>query len=209
MRGCAGNVETDSTNTNTYKVCFWAMAYLLHDPILLKTIREETAPGVRPVAPVALQYLMESCPWLSALFREALRVCSASSSICLVTSPTSIGGKKFSVGSRVVVPFRQMHFDGGVYGYDVDTLVPERFIRSNTLTHSPSYRPFGGGISYWPGRFIARQEVAVFIALVLARFNVEVVGDRKFPELDAEKPTTGLMSPNPGEDVLLQLTSKV
>ena len=109
----------------------------------------------------------------------------------------------------MVVPFRQMHFDGGVYGYDVDALVLERFIRSNTLTHSPSYRPFGGGISYWPGRFIARQEITVFIVLVLPRFNVEVVGDSKFPELDTEKPTTGLMSPKSGEDVLLQLTSRV
>ena len=134
---------------------------------------------------------------------------SASSSIRLETAPTLIGGKKFSVGSRVVVAFRQMHFDGGVYSYGVHASVPERFIRSNTLTHSPSHRLFGGGISYWPGRFIARQEMAVFIALVLPRFNVEVVGDRKFPELDAEKATTGLMIPKSGEDVLLQLTSRV
>ena len=177
--------------------------------MLLSTVREETATAVRPDAPLSLPYIMDSCPWLSALFHEALRVCSASSSIRLVTTPTSIGGKELPAGSRVIVPFRQLHFDSNVYGPDVDDFAPERFIRSKTLTHSSSYRPFGGGISYCPGRFIARQEVGVFVTLVLARFKVEVAGDMKMPELDAEKPTTGLMSPKPGEDVLLKLTPRL
>lgn len=101
-----------------------------------------------------------------------------------------------------------MHFDGSVYGPDVDMFVPERFIRSKTLSHSSSYRPFGGGVSYCPGRFIARREFAMLVALVLARFDVEVVGDNKFPDLDSGKPTIGLISPKPGEDVLLKLTPR-
>lgn len=201
-------LRNDSTNTNTYKVLFWTLAHLLHDPALQSTIREETAPAVRPDAPLSLPYLMDSCPWLSALFHEALRVCSASSSIRFVTTPTSVGGKELPAGSRVIVPFRQLHFDGSVYGPDVDAFAPERFIRSKALAHSSSYRPFGGGISYCPGRFIARQEVGVFVALLLARFKVELAGDTKMPELDVEKPTTGLMSPRPGEDVLLRLTPR-
>lgn len=126
-----------------------------------------------------------------------------------MTAPTFIGGKELPTGSRVVVPFRQLHFDGSVYGPDVNSFVPERFIRSKTLDHSPSYLPFGGGISYCPGRFLARDEFSVFVALVLSRFDVEVVGDKKVLELDTMKPSTGLLSPKPGEDVLLRLAPRL
>ncbi|KAL9095448.1 MAG: hypothetical protein Q9165_002319 [Trypethelium subeluteriae] len=200
------------TNTNTYKVLFWTMAYMLHNPDLLDIIRKETAPALRPEdsdTPFSLSYLMDSCPYLAGVFHEALRLCSASSSIRLVTAPITIGGKKLPQGSRVIVPFRQMHFDGRYFGQDVDSFNPERFVKNKNLTHSPSYRPFGGGISYCPGRFIARQEVGVFITLLLHRFDVGLGGNRKFPELNNEKPTTGLMDPKPGEDVHVVLRPKV
>ena len=151
---------------------------------------------------------MDSCPYSAAVFHEALRMCSASSSIRLVTSPTAIGGKILPKGSRVIVPFRQMHFDDEYFGANVNEFDPERFVKNKKLTHSPSYRPFGGGISYCPGRFIAHQEVMVFLALLLGRFEPRVVGNGKFPQLDNSKPTTGLMSPRNGEDVLVELTPK-
>ena len=175
---------------------------------LLDRINEEIQPAIPRNGDISLPYLKDSCPQLAAIFHEALRLCSASSSMRLVTAPTRIGGKQLPVGSRVVVPFRQMHFNDSVFGPDVDAFDPERFIKSKNLVHSSSYRPFGGGISYCPGRFIARQEVAVFVALLLKMYDVEVAGDGKFPELDSGKPTTGLMSLKEGEDVLLKLTPK-
>ena len=78
-------------------------------------------------------------------------------------------------------------------------------MRNEKLGHSSSYRPFGGGLSYCPGRLIARQEVAVFVAVMLKRFDVDVVGDGRLPKLDDRKPSTGMMSPGVGEDVLVKL----
>lgn len=197
------------TNTNTPRVCFWSLAYLLHSSELMSQVNEEIDPAFsKESARETLSFLMDSCPWLTGLFHEALRLCSASSSIRLVTAPTTIGGKNFPVGSRVMVPFRQMHFDQRVFGDDIEGFHPERFVEKKGLTNSTSYRPFGGGISYCPGRFIARQEVAVIIALLLRGYKTEVVGDGKFPELDAGKPTTGLMDVKAGEDVLLKLTPR-
>lgn len=199
---------TNSTNTNTYKVLFWALAHLLRDPNLLATIRDETAPAIKPGKGVSIPYLIDSCPWLSALFNEVLRIYGDGSSIRLVTAPTSIGGKALPVGSRVVVPVQQLHFNRSIYGPDVNEFAPERFIRSKNLTHSSSYRPFGGGISYCPGRLLARQEVSVFIALALAKFDVEIVGERKVPVVDQGKPAAGMMSPKLGEDLLLRLSPR-
>lgn len=126
----------------------------------------------------------------------------------LVTTPTHLGGKLFPTGARVIVPFRQLHFDTSVYGSDPRVFDPERWVRNKKLTSSPSYRPFGGGVSYCPGRFIARQEVVVFIALLLEKFDVKAVEGQKFPRLDEGKPTTGLMSPMDGEDLLISLRWK-
>lgn len=194
------------TNTNTPRVCFWSLAYLLHSPELTSKVYEEINPAAAedPVKE-KLSFLVDSCPWLAALSYESSRLCSASSSIRLVTAPTTIGGKALSVGLRVIVPFRQMHFDERVFGGDVEALHPERFVENKGLANSTSYRPFGGGISYCPGRFIARQEVCIFIALLLKGYETEVVGDKHFPKLDAGKPTTGLMDAKTGEDVLLEL----
>ncbi|KAF7511886.1 hypothetical protein GJ744_003119 [Endocarpon pusillum] len=197
-----------STNTNTYKLLFWALAHLLQDPDLLATIRDETAPAIKPGKGVSIPYLIDSCPWLSALFNEVLRVYDGVSSTRLVTAPTSIGGKALPVGSRVVVPVQQLHFNRSIYGPDVNEFAPERFIRSKNLTHSSSYRPFGGGTSYCPGRLLARQEVSVFIALALARFDVEIVGERGVPVVDKGLPAGGVMSPKPGEDLLLRLSPR-
>ena len=86
---------------------------------------------------------------------------------------------------------------------------PDRFFRNKSLARGSSYRPFGGGTSYCPGRFIARQEVYYVVTLVLHRFSVRVVGpvgtdgQPAFPRMDEWRPTTGLMSPVVGEDVLI------
>lgn len=197
------------TNTNTPRVCFWSLAYLLHSPGLMSKVNEEVDPAfAKESTQETLSFLMDLCPWLTGLIHETLRLCSASSSIRLVTAPTTISGKTLPVGSRVIVPFRQMHFDERVFGGDIEGFRPERFVENKGLVNSTSYRPFGGGISYCPGRFIARQEVCVIIALLLRGYKTEVVGDRKFPELDAGKPTTGLMDAKVGEDVLLKLTPR-
>lgn len=108
----------------------------------------------------------------------------------------------------MVLPLRQLHLNSSVFGTDVNEWVPQRFVRNEKLGHSSSYRPFGGGLTYCPGRLIARQEVTVFVAVMLKRFDVEVVGDGKLPRLDGRKPSTGMMSPGPGEDVLVRLRSR-
>ncbi|CAD6446126.1 2e5bed58-8b25-417b-ab5c-118505115baa [Sclerotinia trifoliorum] len=197
------------TNTNTPRVCFWSLAYLFHSRELPSRVYEEIESAMaKDSTKEKLSFLMDSSPWLAGLFHETLRLCSASSSIRLVTAPTKIGGKILPVGSRVIVPFRQMHFDERVFGGDIEAFHPERFVENKGLVNSTSYRPFGGGISYCPGRFIARQEVCVFIALLLKGYQTELVGDRKFPKLDAGKPTTGLMDAKIGEEVLLKLTPR-
>ena len=83
------------------------------------------------------------------------------------------------------------------------------------MKKSASYKPFGGGVNYCPGRFLAKQEMLVFVALVLNRFEVgvadvgkggeKVAGEQFFTKLDMATPALGVNGPVKGEDVFISL----
>lgn len=209
-----------SVNGNVHKVTFWLLAYLLHTPGLLEVIREETAPGVVDNAP-DVHYLTEKCPRLEAIFLEVLRLKMSSSLMRYVTSPTLIGGKWLQPGHNVMVPYRQLHLDKDVWGDNAADFGPERFLHQKDLARSSSYRPFGGGEHLCPGRFLARHAVFSFVALVLARYDVELATVGKdgfngvvkrcrqtFPRADESKPGLGTLSPLAGDKVILRLSPR-
>ncbi|MCJ1343208.1 hypothetical protein MMC31_001400, partial [Peltigera leucophlebia] len=153
-------------NSNAYKLCFWILTYILHDISLHATIRNEIGPAVdAPTSPNDLAALLDRCSNLNAVFNEVLRLTSSSSSIRNVLKPVTIGGKNFRIGTKVLIPFRQLHFNEDIFGVDAGTFNPERFLRNKELNRGASFRPFGGGKTYCPGRFLAYREILVFTAL--------------------------------------------
>ncbi|KAL8935171.1 MAG: hypothetical protein Q9216_005557 [Gyalolechia sp. 2 TL-2023] len=197
-------------NSNTYKLCFWTMAYILQDGGLLDVLRHETR-TVADQEPLEQVRALDNCPRLDAVYHEVLRLTTASTSIRTVISPTVIGGKEFSVGNDVFMPFRQMHLDPAVFGTDSRQFNPARFL-DNTLKKSPSYRPFGGGTTYCPGRFLAKREVLTFVALALNRFDLAVTGSgqqgSQFPRLETRKPSLGVLAPIAGDDITIYVRPK-
>jgi cytochrome P450 len=158
-------------NSNTYKLCFWVLSYLLYNVKFLHAIREETRPAFLGDQ-VEMTHLLEDCPCLNAVFDEVMRLTNSSSSIRRVASEVRIGGFKLREGTNVLIPYRQLHFNEGVFGSDVWVFNPDRFLKNKSLNRNVSYRPFGGGSTYCPGRFIARQEVVAFIAIALYRYDI-------------------------------------
>lgn len=74
------------------------------------------------------------------------------------------------------------------------------------------FKPFGGGSTYCPGRFLARQEVMTFVAVVLNRFDVTVspahgASSKKqsMPRPDYRTLAVSLMSPMAGQDLQLDV----
>lgn len=197
-------------NTNTPKTCFWAVAVLLKNPAFRQQVVYETADIVRSDGTLDLQALSESSS-LSSLVNEVLRFGSASSSMRVTTVDTIIGGKKIPAKSRVMVPTRELHLNPNVFGPTSNQFQPERFMDSGKvdLTKSSSFRPFGGGISHCPGRFIAQQEIKMVVVLLLRNWDIEFAGDGRMPELETKIPTTGIMGPKEGGDVLLRMMPKV
>lgn len=179
------------------------MAYLLFNPSLHAEIQAEIRSAIGGGEP-GLESRLEQCPRLIALYNEVLRLTTASASIRTVESATPLGEFTLRAGGKVLLPFRQLHFNKEVFGDNADEFDPERFLKDGSLSRSPSFRPFGGGSTYCPGRYVAKREVLVFIALALCRFDSISLAsneETEFPKLDTKKPSLGIMMPIAGDDV--------
>lgn len=128
-----------------------------------------------------------------------------------VTSPTMLGGKNLRRGDTMLSPFRQFNLDRNVYGDDVLNFRHDRFLEGKLTTGTKTFRPFGGGHTHCPGRFLARREVYVFVALAINRFNIHldsINGPQAFPKPDQRKPNLGAMAPIDGYDLIVNVTPK-
>ena len=203
---CKSVADDQSVNTNAYRVCFWMLAHIFHSPSLHSTIKAEIAPSLGQGGSVDSLYITANCPHLDSLWSEILRLTNASSGLRTVLEPTQIGTKLLNPGNMVMSPFRQLHFDQDVFGKGSDQCDPDRFFRNKELSRHPSYKPFGGGVTMCPGRFVARQETFVFIAMLLHRFEPKLAaGNYEFLRFELETPTTGIISPRSGDDVIVTL----
>lgn len=157
---------------------------------------------------INLSYLLTLNPHLTSLYHELLRLNNSAAMIRDVETPIIIGGKHLRKGMKILSPFRQMHLNQEFFGNDAEEFDAKRFLKNKGLAISKSYKPFGGGSTMCPGRFVARSEIYTFIALVLHRFDVALPpvaggGEQAFPVLDRKKPSLGVMGPIKGQDVLV------
>jgi cholesterol 7alpha-monooxygenase len=168
-------------------------------------------------------------PYLEASFNEVLRLHNTAAAVRVARERTVLGAGTTVVpaGALLVLPFRPLHTDAGVWGADARLFAPERFLQEkgekegwpgegekrpqvNNMSRSPSFRPFGGGATYCPGRTLARHEVFGFVAILLHRFDVRLAGGKQqaFPRLNSVAPSFGLNGPMKGEDVIVEVMAR-
>lgn len=138
---------------------------------------------------------------------------NAASAARSVTSEVEIGGKLLQPGSIVMIPFRLLHSNENVWGETVDAFDHTRFLKKKSLARHPSFRPFGGGSTYCPGKVLAKQELFGVVAILLHRFNLvlaQINGQTKqpFPRMNVNKPSVGFNGPVEGDDLYLDLSAK-
>ncbi|KAL7788825.1 cytochrome P450 [Trichoderma afarasin] len=196
-------------NTSTRKAAFWLLTYILHAPSLINVIREETKAAFSSEdGKINLEHLHNQCPQLNAMWNETIRMSSYAASVRFITQDTVIGGKVLRKGNRLMIPFRQLHFDRGVFGETADSFDHERFLKKATLTQSNNWRPFGGGNTMCPGRHMAKRSVLLFVAMLLHRFDVEMDGYQPIPAAEEGKPVLGIMSIKGTDDLRVRLTTR-
>lgn len=190
-------------------MAFWVVAYIVADVSLQSTIQTETSQAFIN-GTIDMQHLLKNCPVLDSVYNEVLRLVNGAISARKVIAPTEIGGKMLSTGDSILIPFRQLHFNADVFGHDVDYFNSGRFLNHKGLLHNPSFRPYGGGATYCPGRVLAAQEIYGFVALLLHRFKVEMAPDERsifppFPLLEDSVPALGITGPKKGMDIFVTL----
>ena len=194
------------------------VSYIIFDPDLLAALRAETRPALQD-GNINLSYLKNHCPRLNAVLLETLRLTSGALSARKVISPTPLGNKMLGAGNTVLIPLRELHTNEAVFGKDPEHFDANRFLRNTDLKHSSSFKPFGGGVSYCPGQVLAKQEMLVFVTLILQRFDIRLASEdmrdaavsrpQTFPRLDESTPSLGVNGPAKGSDVFVSLRELV
>ena len=167
------------------------------NPTLLSALRDETNRTCAADGSVDLEALFTDCPHLDALWYETLRVYTAVSVVRHALSPVTVGGKAIHQGDQVMGPFRQFHLNSTTFGGDALEFDPERFLVNKGLSRAKGYAPFGGGSTYCPGRFFARREIYMFIALTLFRFDLSLVLKAGSKTQEENIPKVDLQTPSP------------
>lgn len=121
-----------------------------------------------------------------------------------------IGGKVLRPGRKLLMPFQQLHSNPEVFGTNATEFDPQRFLNNPALAKSTSYRPFGGGLTYCPGRYLARREILMAVVLILHRFDIEPNprengGPIRFPRMDDSISSGGVMGPCEGDDIIVRI----
>lgn len=181
-------------NTNTSKAGFWIIAHILFIPGLAESIREEIQPAFHTDGSFDSNYAYSSCPRLESLWLETLRVSATSTTVRNITSNTTVGGKLLQKGTKLFVSARQLHFSSIDFGDNVSEFDPNRFIKNPRLCRSSAFRPFGGGATECPGRFLAKHMVLNFVALLFHRFDVSLALPQSLPRYLESKPAIGISS---------------
>lgn len=202
-----------SINGNPSILAFWLLGHALYHPELKEDLRREVAPafenGIQSQPDI--DYLLKQCPKLNATFYETMRIHGGASTFRRVVEDTTIANFEFKAGSDVMMPYRQLHLNKDYWGQASDEFDIEKFLEDPKLATCRTYRPFGGGATYCPGRHLAQQTALSYLATILTRFDIEVIGGvkaQKFPEMDDKVPTLGIISPVPGHDVQIQVLKR-
>ncbi|TVY58901.1 5-beta-cholestane-3-alpha,7-alpha-diol 12-alpha-hydroxylase [Lachnellula cervina] len=193
--------------TNTVPVSFWQLSYILSDPSLLEEIRTEvegivergkSAETGKEYAVMDITLFQSQCPLLLSTFHETLRFVGAATSVRSVVSPTILSAPSqptYHLQSPAVIqlPSGITHASRSIWGPDVDSFNPRRFLPSTKSTldkdtrkkQSQGYLPFGGGKHLCPGRHFAITEVLSFVAAIVVGFDVAglKVPERAFMKL--------------------------
>lgn len=127
---------------------------------------------------------------------------------------TIIGNKELQPGHAIIMPSRQLHMNRQAWGYDAREFDHRRFLKNRALDRHPAFRPFGGGVTYCPGRVLAKQQVYGLVAILFRRFDLRLAlndgsgAKPRFPGLDDTTPRLGIADPARGMDVLVDIKEK-
>ncbi|NP_001268860.1 steroid 17-alpha-hydroxylase/17,20 lyase precursor [Mesocricetus auratus] len=182
----------------TASVLSWIIAFLLHNPEVKKKIQKEIDQNIgfsrTPTFNDRNHLLM-----LEATIREVLRIRPVAPMLIphRANSDMSIGEFSIPKFTPVIINLWALHHSEKEWDQP-DRFMPERFLDptgSHLITPSLSYLPFGAGARSCIGEVLARQELFLFMAHLLQRFDLDVPDDEQPPCLKGNANVVFLIDP--------------
>ena len=136
-------------------------------------------------------------------------------------------------GTKIFMPTRPSLTSSSHFGDDAADVDLRRFARDAGLDGNRAFRVFGRGSTMCSGRLLGRREVLGFVAGVVWRFEVGVLGvdespgrvsgkvegdgteavlgvrGKPFPRLDVGKPSLGVAKQIEGDDLIVRVRRRV
>ena len=185
----------------------------------------------QPVRVHNLGRLIKNSPLMRSTFYEVLRTCGGIVSNRVVIEDVVVAGRLFKKGTPIMLATRPQHMDPAIWGEDYDQFVPDRFIRAEDkggkfdsrgeksqgeveekdterrrLAKERMMRPFGGGVTLCPGRFLASYEVFTLVACLIWQYDMTLKAGERLPTVDLNIPNLGMTSPT--HDVKIRLVKR-
>ncbi|NXW75250.1 CP7B1 hydroxylase, partial [Hirundo rustica] len=201
---------------NTIPATFWAMYYLLRHPEALAAVRDEidhllqsTGQKRGPTYNIHLtREQLDNLVYLESALNESLRMCSSSMNIRISQEDfvLKLEGSQEVVlrkGDWIALYPQILHMDPEVYE-DPKEYKFDRYIengKKKTTFYKAGRKlkyflmPFGSGISMCPGRFLAMNEMKMFLFILLSHFDVELA-ENKAVRLDNSRMGLGILLPD-------------
>lgn len=183
------------------------LAYILFEERLRNAVKSEVNAAWKS-GELDIKFLCANAPVLNNTFHECLRLDAGAMMGRKVSAPTRIGNKILKPGASILIPSRQLHSNEDVWGASHKDFDVERFAKDEGLLKHSSYRPFGGGVSFCPGRKIAKEQVFALVAILVNRFDIAINKAKRpeFPRTDVSTPALGVLAPAKGMDILVDLS---
>ncbi|EGW01962.1 steroid 17-alpha-hydroxylase/17,20 lyase isoform X1 [Cricetulus griseus] len=182
----------------TASVLRWIIAFLLHNPEVKKKIQKEIDQNIgfsrTPTFNDRNHLLM-----LEATIREVLRIRPVAPMLIPHRANIDLSVGEFSIPkfTSVVINLWALHHNEKEWDQP-DRFMPERFLDptgSHLITPSLSYLPFGAGPRSCIGEVLARQELFLYMAHLLQRFDLDVPDDEQLPCLKGDPKVVFLIEP--------------
>lgn len=190
-----------ASQANTLPAAFWSLAHLLCDP----AARDAVTAEVKERGLADLKQL----PRLYSTVCESLRLSSESLTIRLVHQDCELAladGQTIALraGDRVALCPQVTHRDPEIFAdpeqFRFDRFLadgkPRQFYKRGQRIPIP-LMPYGGGVSMCPGRFLANNEVMLFVGLALTHLEFEL-HEQALPPFDKSRAGLGVLSPTRG-----------
>ncbi|EKC98903.1 NADPH reductase [Trichosporon asahii var. asahii CBS 8904] len=166
----AGHETTSSTLA-------FALYYMLKQPRIYQKAREESDAAIAAVGGNYLKLNPSQFPYIDAILKEALRLHSPVPAFSVKPKNPNgeilPGGYYVPHGKQISCVVENVHQDIASWGEDAADFRPERFFEG--FPKKPNaWKAFGNGARACVGRIFAIQEAILALALITARFDVEL-----------------------------------